>query len=153
RRDERVSMSGPTSRSASHSEIFAGARGVLEQNWREGRTRAGLRFGYTCPDTIKYPDQFFWDSCFHALAWSRIDISRAMMELRSLAAAKPPSGFIGHTTFWNGPVRLARAFTYNLIDRRDFQTATIQPPLLGWVWAAVAERAGDAAFAEEGRAV
>jgi hypothetical protein len=40
-----------------------------------------------------------------------------------------------------------------VIRRDDFQTATIQPPLLGWVWAEVAERAGDAAFAEEGRAV
>jgi len=38
-----------------------------------------------------------------------------------------------------------------MIRRDDFQTATIQPPLLGWVWAEVAERAGDAAFAEEGR--
>src|SRR5262249_27620651 len=33
------------------------------------------------------------------------------------------------------------------------QTATIQPPLLAWVWAEVAERAGDARFAEEGRDV
>jgi len=133
--------------------MFAGAKRVLEENWREGRTPAGLTYGYTCPDSTKYPDQFFWDSCFHALAWSRIDVTRAMTELRSLAAAQQSSGFIGHTTFWNGPVRLARAFTYNLLDRRDFQTATIQPPLLGWVWAQVAERAGDAAFAEEGRAV
>jgi hypothetical protein len=140
-------------RSDSWSDIFAGAKRVLGDNWREGRTEAGLAYGYTCPDSAKYPDQFFWDSCFHALAWSRIDIARAMKELRSLAAAQQPSGFIGHTTFWHGPVRLARAFTYNLIDRRDFQTATIQPPLLGWVWAEVADRAGDAAFAEEGRAV
>ncbi|MGH7616678.1 MAG: MGH1-like glycoside hydrolase domain-containing protein [Gemmatimonadaceae bacterium] len=136
-----------------HSDVLAGARRVLEENWREGRTKEGLAFGYTCPDATKYPDQFFWDSCFHALAWSRFDITRAMRELRSLGAAQLSSGFIGHTLFWNGPVRLARAFTYNLIHRRDFQTATIQPPLLGWVWAEVAARAGDAAFAEEGRAV
>jgi len=76
-----------------------------------------------------------------------------MRELRSLGAAQQPSGLIGHTTFWSGPVRLARAFTYNMLHPRDFQTATIQPPLLGWVWAEVANRAGDAAFAEEGRAV
>jgi hypothetical protein len=140
-------------RLATQSDILAGARRVLETNWRQGRTNAGLSYGYTCPDATKYPDQFFWDSCFHALAWSHLDIGRAMQELRSLAAAQQPSGFIGHTIFWNGPVRLARAFTYNLVNRRDLQTATIQPPLLGWVWAEVAERAGDAAFAEEGRVV
>jgi hypothetical protein len=137
----------------SYGDILIGARQVLEGNWREGRTPAGLAFGYTCPDPEKYPDQFFWDSCFHALAWSRIDPARAMRELRSLGAAQQRSGLIGHTTFWNGPARVSRAFTYNLLHRRAFQTATIQPPLLGWVWAEVAERTGDAAFAEEGRTV
>src|SRR5499427_5635192 len=133
--DSHFLTSGPVSstlittrhRSAAWSDLRAGAQRVLEQNWRAGRTPAGLAYGYTCPDITKYPDQFFWDSCFHALAWSRVDVTRAMTELRSLAAAQQSSGFIGHTTFWNGPVRLARAFTYNLLDRRDFPTATIQP--------------------------
>jgi hypothetical protein len=137
----------------SYSDVLLGARHVLEGNWREGRTAGGLDFGYTCPDTAKYPDQFFWDSCFHALAWSRIDPTRAMRELRSLGAAQQPSGLIGHTTFWRGPARASRAFTYNLLHRRAFQTVTIQPPLLGWVWAEVAERSGDGRFADEGRAV
>ena len=85
---------------SSYSDVLAGARQVLEGNWREGRTPAGLVYGYTCPDASKYPDQFFWDSCFHALAWSRIDPLRAMRELRSLAAPQQESGMIGHTTFW-----------------------------------------------------
>lgn len=138
---------------SSHSDVVLGAQRLLEGNWREGRTESGLVFGYTCPDEAKYPDQFFWDSCFHALAWSRIDPTRAMRELRSLGAGQQATGLIGHTTFWQGPVRASRAFTYNLLHRRAFQTATIQPPLLGWVWADVAERAGDAQFAEEGRAL
>jgi hypothetical protein len=136
-----------------YSDVSMGAKRVLEQNWREGRTAGGLVYGYTCPDAAKYPDQFFWDSCFHALTWSRLDPPRAMRELRSLAAAQLPSGLIGHTTFWQGPARASRAFTYNLLHPRAFQTATIQPPLLGWVWAEVAERAGDASFAEEGCAI
>lgn len=138
---------------SSYADILKGAQQVLEGNWREGRTPEGLPFGYTCPDPEKYPDQFFWDSCFHALAWSRIDPKRAMRELRSLGSAQQSTGLIGHTTFWKGPARPSRAFTYNLLHRRAFQTSTIQPPLLGWVWAEVAERAGDAKFADEGRAV
>src|ERR1043165_4759449 len=137
----------------SYSDVLFGARQVLENNWRTGRTATGTEFGYTCPDPVKYPDQFFWDSCFHALTWSRLDPSRAMQELRSLAAGQWASGLIGHTTFWQKPVRMSRAFTYNVLERRDFQTATIQPPFLGWVWAEVAERAGDAKFAEEGREI
>ena len=154
----RASRSGPIyalschGRMTRYPDIFTGARQVLERNWREGRNDCDLEFGYTCPDADKYPDQFFWDSCFHALAWSRFDPQRAMRELRSLVVAQQPSGMIGHTTFWNGPCRLARAFTYNLLELGAFQTATIQPPFLAWVWAEVAERAGDASFAEEGRA-
>ena len=138
---------------SSYSDVSTGARQVLEANWREGRTAAGLGFGYTCPDEAKYPDQFFWDSCFHALAWSRFDPKRAMRELRSLATAQHPSGLIGHTIFWRGPVRAARALTYNVLHRRAFHTTTIQPPFLGWVWAEVAARSGDASFADEGRAI
>jgi hypothetical protein len=137
----------------SFSDVLSGARDVLENNWRAGRSASGVEFGYSCPDPAKYPDQFFWDSCFHALTWSRLDPDRAMRELRSLAAGQWSSGMIGHTTFWNGPVRMSRAFTYNLIEPRAFQTATIQPPLLGWVWAEVAARSGDGKFAEEGREV
>jgi hypothetical protein len=137
----------------SYSDVLLGARRVLEHNWREGRTAGGLVFGYTCPDALKYPDQFFWDSCFHSLAWSRVDPRRAMRELRSLGATQQSSGMIGHTTFWQRPARPSRAFTYNLVNRRAFQTATIQPPLLGWVWAEVAERSGDASFADEGRTI
>jgi hypothetical protein len=136
-----------------YSDVLNGARQVLERNWREGRTPGGLVFGYTCPDSVKYPDQFFWDSCFHALAWSRIDPTRAIRELRALGASQQSSGMIGHTTFWQGPVRPSRAFTYNLLQWGAFQTATIQPPLLGWVWAEVAERSGDAKFADEGRTI
>jgi hypothetical protein len=136
-----------------HSDVFAGARTVLEGNWREGKNACGLPYGYSCPDTAKYPDQFFWDSCFHALAWLRLDPRKAMQELRSLASAQQPTGLIGHTTFWSGPCRPARAFTYNVLSRSDFQTSSIQPPLLGYVWAQVAARTGDARFAEEGREV
>src|SRR5262245_58350131 len=104
-----MTLIAKSQRSSAHSDIIAGAAQVLQNNWREGKTATSLAYGYTCPDVLKYPDQFFWDSCFHALAWSHIDVKRAMQELRSLATAHQPSGFIGHTMFWGGPVRLARA--------------------------------------------
>ncbi len=116
---------------------------LLSANWTEGRTRDGVEYAYTRPDPAKFPDQFFWDSCFHAVAWSHIDPARARRELRTLVAAQRPDGLIGHTIFWAAPVRLSRAFTYNLIRRSDRTTATIQPPLLAWAWAEVADRSPD----------
>jgi hypothetical protein len=124
---------------------------LLRANWREGRTPDGTEYGYTCPDPVKYPDQFFWDSCLHAVAFSHVDPPRARRELRTLVAAQRPDGLIGHTVFWRGRVRLARAFTYNLMRISDRITATIQPPLLAWAWAEVADRSPDApGFRAEG---
>src|SRR3954451_12698929 len=115
------------------------ALAALEDGGGEGVRADGVPFAYTRP-AARYPDQFFWDSCFHAVAWSRIDPARARAELRTLVAAQRPDGLIGHTVFWRGPVRAARAPVYNILERDDGATATIQPPLLGWAWEQVAAR-------------
>ena len=142
---------GPGAADAARLRDAAGR--MLRANWREGVTRDGLEYGYTRPDRVKYPDQFLWDSCFHAVAWSHIDPARARRELRTLVAAQRPDGLIGHTVFWSGRVRLARAFSYNLVARSDGSTATIQPPLLAWAWAEVADRSpDDPGFRAEGLA-
>lgn len=124
---------------------------LLHANWREGETHDGVPYAYTRPDRAKYPDQFLWDSCLHAVAWSHIDPARARRELRTLLAAQRPDGLVGHTIFWSARVRLSRAFTYNLIRISDRTTATIQPPLLAWAWAEVADRSpDDPGFRREG---
>jgi Mannosylglycerate hydrolase MGH1-like glycoside hydrolase domain len=118
------------------------AREMLRANWVEGRTAGGTPYAYTRP-ARRYPEQFFWDSCFHAVAWSLIDPEGARRELRTLLSAQRPDGFIGHTIFWYGRVRLGRRFTYNLMRPDDPMTSTIQPPLLAWAWAEVADRSPD----------
>jgi hypothetical protein len=106
---------------------------VLEANWREG-ARDGVRYAYTAPSPGRYPWQWYWDSCFTAVAWRRFDPARARRELESLLAAASDEGFIGHSIFWGGPVDRVRALFYNVRSRRDFMTRTIQPPLLAWAW-------------------
>jgi Mannosylglycerate hydrolase MGH1-like glycoside hydrolase domain len=127
------------------------ARRVLEHNWRAGVARDGTAFAYTAPDAAKFPAQFYWDSCFHAIAWAALDPRRARAELRSLLAAQEPDGFIGHTVFWDRRVRLSRRPFYNLLSPRDRMTRTIQPPLLGLAWEIVADAsADDPGFRTEG---
>jgi hypothetical protein len=132
--------------------LRARAAASLAAGWRTGSTPEGVRYAYTRP-APRYPEQFFWDSCFHAVAWSRFDPARARAELRSLVAAQRPDGLIGHTIFWPGRVRLARSHIYNVLSRDDRSTWTIQPPFLGWAWAEVAARSpDDPGFAAEGLA-
>jgi hypothetical protein len=93
-----------------------------------------LPFAYTSPSPQRYPWQWYWDSCFAAIAWRRFDPARSERELRTLLSAARDDGFIGHTIFWEGPVRGPRRLFYNVISRDDLTTATIQPPMLAWAW-------------------
>ncbi len=108
---------------------------TLRQNWLEGvRESDGVPFAYTRPSPGHYPWQWYWDSCFAAVAWRRFDAQRSERELRTLLAAQEPDGFIGHTIFWIGPPHDLRRFTYNVLSRSATMTASIQPPLLAWAW-------------------
>ncbi len=106
---------------------------VLEANWREG-SRQGTPYAYTAPSPRRYPWQWYWDSCFTAIAWRRLDPRRARRELEISSTRSGDDGFIGHTIFWGRPVDRLRSLFYNLRSRDDFMTSTIQPPLLAWAW-------------------
>jgi hypothetical protein len=121
------------SEAAAREAVLAETERVLRQNWVTGE-RDGTRFAYTEPSPGRYPWQWYWDSCFAAIAWRRIDPARARAELESLLGAQRPDGFIGHTIFWRSHVSGARLLFYNVTSRSSFQTATIQPPLLAWAW-------------------
>jgi hypothetical protein len=93
-----------------------------------------VRFAYTRPSPERYPWQWYWDSCFSAIVWRRLEPGRARRELETLLAAQREDGFIGHTIFWQRPLSGVRRLYYNVIDDGDFTTATIQPPMLAWAW-------------------
>lgn len=114
-------------------DLATACRKTLELNSRDG-VRDGVAYCYTAPSSGRYPWQFYWDSCFAAIAWRRFDPARARAELETLLAAARPTGFIGHTIFWGDPVTRVRGLFYNVRSRQDFMTATIQPPLLAWAW-------------------
>ncbi len=110
-------------------------RQVLERGWTVGE-REGVPFAYTRPSPGRYSWQWYWDSCFAAIAWRHFDPARSRAELETLLAAARPDGFIGHTVFWEHPVDGARRLFYNVIHPDDFMTATIQPPALAFAWRA-----------------
>lgn len=108
---------------------------TLRQNWREGlRDCDGTPFAYTCPSPGHYPWQWYWDSCFTAVAWRHFDPGRSRRELESLLSAQREDGFIGHTIFWNTPLTGRRRWTYNVASPDAAMTSSIQPPILAWAW-------------------
>jgi hypothetical protein len=117
------------------SAVSTLSEATLRTNWREGTRRAdGAPFAYTCPSPGHYPWQWYWDSCFTAIAWRHFDPERSRRELESLLAAQQSDGFIGHTIFWDTPLTGVRRYTYNVLSSSAPMTASIQPPLLAWAW-------------------
>ncbi len=116
-------------------ELEQRCRQTLERSWTVGE-RDGVPFAYTRPSPDRYRWQWYWDSCFAAIAWRHLDRARSRAELETLLAAARPDGFIGHTIFWDHRLDGARALFYNVVHRDDEMTSTIQPPLLAFAWRA-----------------
>ena len=114
------------------TQLAALCNGVLRQNWREG-AEDGAHYGFTAPSPGHYPWLWYWDSCFHAIIWRRLDPARSRLELETLLASSR-DGFIGHIAFLGQPLNLERAMRYNIATRHAPTTSTIQPPALAWAW-------------------
>ena len=67
------------------SDIAAGARQLLERNWRDG---------YTVPSPRLYPFQWNWDSGFIALGHAYTHPERASAEIRSARSGRVRWGVI-----------------------------------------------------------
>ena len=99
-----VSAAAGRARAARSAQVRDGAARVLRANWREGhRSGDGVPYAFTCPATPRYRHQWYWDSCFHAIAWRHFDPARARAELATLVRAGRLDGFIPHTAFWDRP--------------------------------------------------
>jgi glycogen debranching enzyme len=109
----------------------------------------GLAYDFVCPSTGTYPFQWFWDSCFHAVALSHVDPERARVELRSLLANQQPDGFVAHVTFWQREKFEALLSTYSIAYRTPYLSDCIQPPVLAEATAAAARGSGGDAFLAE----
>jgi glycogen debranching enzyme len=136
-----------------HARLRAEAERVLRANWRRGhRAGDGVPYAFTCPATPRYRHQWYWDSCFHAIAWRLVDPARAREELRTLVRAGRLDGFIPHTAFWDRPAYWRRAPFYGTHTVFGASaTATIQTPLLALAWELVADASPDAPeFVTEG---
>jgi len=132
--------------------LLADAERVLRANWREGTRADGTPYGFTCPSARRYKHQWYWDSCFHAIVWARIEPARARTELRTLLRAGRADGFVPHTAFWHAPAVWRRAPFYATHSWWGAAaTASIQTPLLAYAWEVVADASAedDPGFAAE----
>jgi hypothetical protein len=110
-------------------ELAGAAFAVLDAAWDPA--------GYTAPSPERYPWQWLWDSCFHAIVWAELGDERGLIELTRLLDAQDDDGFVPHvlyaphvsphTEFWG---------------RADASSIT-QPPMHGHALAELVRRGVD----------
>ena len=100
---ERAEQGSAAEERSAAEQVRALCERTLRSNWAQGE-RAGVPYAYTRPSPERYRWQWYWDSCFAAIVWRRLEIGRSREELRTLCAAAREDGFIGHTIFWEGPL-------------------------------------------------
>jgi glycogen debranching enzyme len=126
------------------------ARKIHELNRQTGTAQwCGHSYDFSCPSHLTYPFQWFWDSCFNAIALSHFDIARAEAELVSLLKNQHDDGFVSHVTFWQRDQHEEVVSTYAIAFRNKYLTDEMQPPLLAEAVAAVASRGRGPEFLRE----
>ena len=130
--------------------LEASARKILLGNLREGRSDwEGREFKFVCPANQGYPFQWFWDSCFHAIALIHLDKEMAKTELRTLLSAAQPSGFIPHMILWE-PEKRPEFLRRNLVAQDNpYYSSTIQPPIIAYAVERVYQATGDEEFRQK----
>lgn len=128
-------------------ELEAGARNILLTNLRRGVADwNGKNYSFVCPSLRGYPFQWFWDSCFHAIALIHLDHDQAKAELTTLMSAALPDGFIPHMIFWEmekQPDFLSR----NIVGMTSPNySATMQPPIIAYAVERVYQATEDREF-------
>lgn len=107
--------------------VDAESRSALEVNWV-------AQGGFTMPNRRKYPWQWLWDSCFHAIAWSALGDARCQTELESLFSLQLPGGFLPHMGYQVDP--RASLALWQTPGRSDIT----QPPMYGHALRVLASR-------------
>lgn len=94
--------------------------------------RVGKGYQFTVPSPNSYPYQWLWDSCFHAIILSYIDVSAAKEELLTLVKKQFGNGMIPHMIYWErAPLS---TFPHIAWGKRSTSSIT-QPPMLAYsVW-------------------
>ena len=121
----------PNNLRTKYSALIPGAIQVLHANRHAGQSRwENRRFDFVCPSNVTYPFQWLWDSCFHAIALTHVDVKLAQQEILCLLQAAQPDGFIPHMILWEREKYLEQIATYSIAMLNDYLTAISQPPVL-----------------------
>ena len=120
---------------------------ILAQNRRTGHAAWNDQdYAYVVPSPGSYPFQWFWDSCFHAIALTHVNLDWARDELITLLHGALPSGLIPHQLLWEKDRYPEAAARQSEKFGERYTSSSIQPPVLAVALERVYRATGDDAF-------
>lgn len=74
---------------------------IMEMHLVQGK-KWGIDYHFYKPALEKYgSDQWLWDSCFHMITWSRLNVTNSILNLRTLLHKQVrKTGRIPEMIFW-----------------------------------------------------
>ena len=131
-------------------ELETAARKILLGNLRRGVADwNGKEYSFVCPSLVGYPFQWFWDSCFHAIALIHLDPEQAKAEMKTLMSAALPDGFIPHIVFWEME-KQPKFLSHNIVGRTsEYYSSTMQPPIIAYTVERIYQATGDEEFRKD----
>ena len=107
--------------------------------------RSANGFRYTIPSSSVYPHQWLWDSCFHAIIYSKFrEFDYAKDEIRSLLSAQWENGMIPHMIYWQ------KSSQHNIDWGTSKNTSSItQPPMIAYAVERIVQGCKDKKFVFE----
>ena len=118
---------------AESPELPERVRAVLRRHWVDVPPGGG----YTAPNRQRYPWQWLWDSCFHALIWAELGDDRGLDELAQILGAADASGCVPHMAYHLDPRHHADFWG------RTGPSSITGPPMYGHALAELGRRGAD----------
>ncbi len=137
-----------------NEELKKAAFELLLKNRKKGHSEwAKKDYEFSCPSSLTYPYQWFWDSCFHAIVFLHFDPELSKNEIRSLLSIQEPDGFIPHVIFWDRSFIRPRMKIWRFLQGKQWglwpkHTGMMQPPVLGISIERIYQKTGDRNFLE-----
>jgi hypothetical protein len=90
-----------------------------------------MKYHFYRPGLEKYgPDQWLWDSAFHMIAWSRINVTNSILDLRTMLQKQVrKNGRVPEMIFWGEQSRKDKLINKLLLSDTT-QTDITQMPML-----------------------
>ena len=116
--------------SPEETKLITHIKEVLDSHLVEGE-KWGMKFHFYRPGLEKYgPDQWLWDSAFHMISWSRLNVTNSILDLRTMLQKQvKKNARVPEMIFW-GPQTSKDVLLNKLLLSDTTQTDITQMPML-----------------------